>query len=90
MSQHRPVIATQKPVTVEAMRWYGMNSEQILNWIHGAGVTTAHTHEYEPWLIIADGIAEVNVGDWIIRDRFNDFFPLPHDTYRAVYDSPVQ
>lgn len=97
VSQVAPVIATKKPTTVEAWQWDGTveQADRIMAWIaeankHDTGygqVASLHTHENI--IILGDNYEAVKPGMYIIRDQFNEFWPLPADVYRAIYASPV-
>lgn len=93
MSQLRPVVATKRPATVEAWRWDGspQSTAAIIAWVKTAEPKgqRAYLHPNDNVLVLGDGFDLVKPGDWIIRDKFNEFFPLPHDVYLTVYESPI-
>lgn len=91
MTQYRPVIAVKKPVTVEAFRWEDDNAQALVDWVnHNAVGQRAEKHPHEELIILGDGVDTVKPGDWVIRDQWNDFYPLPHSVYQTVYASPIQ
>lgn len=90
MTQLNPVIATKKPTTIQAWRYTDDTSaELIVDWIESNGGFAA-VHPHEPVIVLGDGIDSVKRGQWVIRDQFNDFWPLPDDVYHAVYLSPIR
>jgi hypothetical protein len=90
VTQFAPVIATQKPTTVEAWKWDGTpeQARTISNWIATHG-HEAKLHPYDNVIVLGDGYEAVKPDHWVIRDRFGDFWPLPDDVYQAVYNSPI-
>lgn len=84
-----PVIATIKPATVEAWQWDGTveRGRLIIEWMEKGG-TPAYLHPYET-LIVPDiqYAASIKPGEWVVRDRFSDFFPLSDADYQATYQS---
>lgn len=90
MTQRTPVIATKKPTTIEAWRYTDdASADLIVEWIDSHG-GFAEKHPHETTIILGDGYAPVQQGQWVIRDQFNEFWALPNDVYHAVYLSPVR
>jgi hypothetical protein len=91
MTQLKPVVAAAKPATVEAWKWDGTKEQGrlIVDWMEASG-TPAYLHPYEN-LIVPDiqYSTAIKPGEWVVRDKFCDFFPLPDDIYRATYASPL-
>lgn len=89
-----PVIATKKPTTVEAWRWDGTDevATLICEWINSNPKTLclAEKHPHEQFIVLGYEYDTVKPGEWVIRDQFNDYFPLPDHVFRAVYDSPAR
>lgn len=90
MTQLRPVVATKKPTTIEAWRYTDDDSAaRIVDWVESNG-GFAEKHPHEPFIILGDKVEPVKPGQWVIRDQFNDYWPLPDSVYHAVYLSPVR
>lgn len=92
MTQHRPVVATKKPAKVEAWRYDGTpeSASAIVGWINTEWPESpAYMHPHENIIVLGNDIDVVKPGMWVIRDTFNDFWPLPDDVYHAVYESPI-
>lgn len=90
MSQDAPVIAVNIPTTVEAWQWDG-SAEQgalIVGWIID-GERWAMPHPYEDRIILDHNVDAVKPGQWVIRDKYGDFWPISDADYRATFQSPV-
>lgn len=94
--QVAPVIAVNIPTTVEAWHWDGSaeQAERIIDWItDNDGFSDvrqpAALHPYDNVIVLGDGYDCVSPGQWVIRDKFGDFFPLRDTDYRATFQSPV-
>jgi hypothetical protein len=86
--QYRPQIATKRPSTVEAWFWDGGDetADLIVDWIESnKGFAARHPHE--PFIILGKDIDVLRPKHWVIRDQFNEFWPLDDTTFRAVYKS---
>jgi hypothetical protein len=80
----------KKPTTVEAWQWSGDHAEAglICEWIAKAnGEQYAYLHPHEELIVLGDNYESVKPGQWIIRDQFNDFWPLQDDVFRTVYET---
>lgn len=88
MSQTAPVIAVNIPTTVESWQWdgTGVQSVHIVEWIRQNG-GHAERHPYDNRIVLGDDYDSVIPGDWVIRDKFGEFFPLRDADYRATYQS---
>lgn len=92
--QTAPMVGTNRPATVEFWYWDGSKEQAklIADWVNSStGTHEAEVHPYES-LIVLDphappgyGAAPVQVGQWVVRDQFGDFFPLPNDIFQATY-----
>lgn len=83
-----PGVYEKRASTVEAWQWDGdpACAELICEWIEdNGGFAAPHTHEN--LIVLGDNIAPVNPGDWVIRDKFNEFWPIGDDLFPAVYKS---
>ena len=85
----------KKPVTVEAMRYTGDNSAEVIVWAHqglhplnNAIVTLSHSGLRIRTLEDKDGVAAhyASPGDWIIRGVQGEFYPCKPDIFEATYD----
>lgn len=90
MTQVRPVIATKRPAKVEAMKWDGTNTDELVSWVNRTSAhQTAQLHPHEDFITLGDNVDTVKPGNWVIRDQFNDFYPLPTEVFHAVYEAPI-
>ena len=86
----QPGLFNKRPGTVEAWQWDGGEETAVLicEWVESNG-GFAEPHPYEQLLVLPDADA-VKPGDWVIRDKFGEFWPLGNDVFPAVYQSLVQ
>lgn len=86
-----PALFAKRPGTVEAWQWDGGPETAVLicEWIESNG-GFADPHPYEQELILGDNVAAVKPTDWVVRDKFGDFWPLANDVFPGVYMSLVQ
>jgi len=77
----------KKPVVIEAVRWIGTNTNEVLAFapgvasysdIDGRTVITIHTLE---------GKMTAQPGDWIIRGVQDEFYPCKPDIFDATYEA---
>lgn len=88
----RPVIAKKRPTTVEAMKWDGTNTDAVIDWMNSTRSGQKplfYAHPYEDVIVIDGYVQPVTLNQWVIRDQFGEFFPLPDKVYQTVYESPV-
>lgn len=80
----------QRITTVEAWQWNGApeTAELICDWIETNGGYAA-PHPYENVILLGDSVAPAKPGEWIVRDKFNEFWPLDDGIFPAVYRSLV-
>lgn len=83
---------TPRPSTVEAWYWDGgeETADLIVDWIIESGGPIAYLHPNENLIVIGDDIAPARPGDWIVRDKFRDFWPLADDYFQATYRGLVE
>lgn len=88
----QPALYAKRPGVVEAWQWDGGPETAVLicDWIESnGGFANPYEHPYEKAIILGDKIAPVKPGDWVIRDKFGDFWPLGNDVFPGVYMSMV-
>ena len=84
----------KKPVVIEARQFTNENKGDLLNWINehkdddtayelGRGI------DYENALIIPtlEGDHRADIGDWIIKGVFGEFYPCKPDIFAATYEA---
>lgn len=83
-----PGVYEKRASTVEAWQWDGSSEcgHLIVEWIEDNGGFAA-LHPYEDKIILGDNVAPVTPGDWVIRDKFTEFWPIGDDIFPAVYKS---
>ena len=91
MVQLAPIIAKKRPDTVEAWYWDGRpeTAELIVAWINDKPKTQVVAEYREEDRIIALDwqVEHVKPLHWVVRDKFNDYWPLPNDIFLAVYET---
>jgi len=83
---NRPKIVEQRVSHAEAWLWDGgpETADLIVDWIETNG-GFASLHPYENVIVLGDEVAPVKPGEWVVRDKFNEFWPLPADVFEASY-----
>ena len=82
----------KKPVTVEAIQWTGVNTDEVLAFCMAkASVRRPDVRAGEPgWkdLIIEtlEGNMRASVNDWIICGTRGEFYPCKPDVFADVYE----
>lgn len=81
-----PRVVLKRVAHAEAWQWDGSVecADLISNWVESNGGYAA-LHPYEPIIVFGNDIAPASAGDWIIRDRFNEFWPLADNYFQATY-----
>lgn len=91
MTQLTPIVAKKRPDTVEAWYWDGRPETGVLieEWINSNPKTqTVADYREEDGIIALDRQVEyVKPLHWVVRDKFNDYWPLPNDVFMAVYET---
>lgn len=84
----RPGVYEKRTSTVEAWQWDGgpETAHLICEWIESNG-GFAEPHPHEDFLVLGNDIDVVNPHDWVVRDKFGEFWPLPATIFPAVYKS---
>lgn len=76
-----------RPATVEAWQWDGSAeaAELITDWIIDNDGPLAYKHPYENVIVIDGETVTAKPTDWIVRDKFNDFWPLDENLFPGAY-----
>lgn len=87
----------KKPVVIEAMRWTGDNTRDVMLW--AAGGTLAPFAMAPGWWLsnpsegkfrlmvpTLEGQMAANPGDWIIKGIKGEFYPCKPDIFDATYE----
>jgi hypothetical protein len=84
----RPGVYAKRPSTVEAWQWDGTDecAALITDWIE-SNRGFAEKHPHEDLIILGNDVDSVKPTDWVIRDKFGEFWPLPAVIFPAVYAS---
>lgn len=84
----RPGVFRKRPATIEAWHWDGSAEcgELIADWVESNGGFAALGPAVNR-IYLGPDIFPVQPGDWVIRDKFGDFWPLDDVTFPAVYES---
>lgn len=74
----------KKPVVVEAVRWTGVNREQVEDFAGWGLAMVLDTHSlYIPTL---EGSLLASIGDWIIRGVKGELYPCKDEIFRLTYE----
>ena len=88
----------KKPVEIEAMRFDGLNTEELLDWIEphfaespaedvGGTVIDPSESELAYFTIeTMEGMMRADPGDWIIRGVQGEFYPCKPDIFTETYE----
>lgn len=81
-----PKLYTKKPLTIEAIRWVGDNTNSVDNFCKGKLVCMEFTAR-EAFLIIKtlEGSMKVSCGDWIIKGIAGEVYPCKPDIFEKTY-----
>jgi hypothetical protein len=83
----KPGRYTSVPVTIEAMRWTGENSRDVIDWIVDNGGAVQWTSGEPQVLEITtlEGDMSVSLGGWIILGTEGEFYPCKDSVFRRRY-----
>lgn len=83
----------KKPVVIDAVRWMGDNTTEVIDWVINSDSGCARYHDAEEegrteYLAIdtPEGIMRANIGDWIIRGVKGEHYPCKPDIFRVTYE----
>jgi len=89
----------KKPVTIEAIRWDGMNSQEIKAFVgeaakfetkvsdNGSGCSASHT---ELVIHTLEGNMHADFGDYIIKGVKGEFYPCKPDIFMETYTKAAE
>jgi hypothetical protein len=73
----------KRPVEVEAVRFTGVNAQEVAEFTGQDGRTVPG----DGWMIrTLEGEMRAEVGDWIIRGVKGEFYPCKPDIFEATYE----
>ncbi len=79
----------KKPVVVEAVKYDGTNSREILDF----ATDIAGLSDWSIYIYTLEGRMLVSKGDWVVRGVKGEFYPCRSDifemTYDPVYEPPL-
>lgn len=91
----------KKPIEVEVMQWDGSDesNEDIQRWTSGKAWPSRRTEVYKSedglkrirgWFVLrirtAEGTMWANIGDYIIRGIYGEFYPCTPHVFEATYE----
>lgn len=76
----------KKPVEVEAVKYDGKNTQDIMDWSEGA-ITEHPGNPYVLSMEAQGGTVTVEPGDYIIRGVEGEFYPCKASVFVATYDA---
>ena len=75
----------KKPVVIEAVRWTGENSDEVIAFMGGQIVQQSFVGS-QLWIPTLEGTMAANYGDWIIRGIKGEFYPCKNDIFLMTYE----
>lgn len=80
-----PAPYLKKPTPVEAIQFTPETSIEVQEWVAGHGYTGTDC------LILdtPDGRIRAEYNDWIIKDPYGRFYPLPETLFLTLYEAVV-
>lgn len=78
----------KKPIPIEAVQWTGGNRAEILNFCHMAHFEYPKNELDFVVLFIhtLEGDMRVNVGDYVIKGVYNEFYGCAKDIFETTYE----
>ena len=83
----------KKPIIVEGVQWTGDNLREIVDFIPSLQYHNSNWEWYEKsvkenglGIFIYEGFSIVEIGDWILRDINNEFYPIKPNILEATYE----
>lgn len=81
----------KKPVVINAMKYNGNNSAEILDWVQscnsGIGVMFHDPEDNKIVIDTLEGTMKASIGDWIIQGVNGEFYPCKPDIFEKTYES---
>jgi hypothetical protein len=75
----------KKPVVIESIQWNGKNFSEVYRFCPQAQPYLA-TRNDELWITTLEGGHIASVGDWIIKEVNNEFYPCKPDIFEKTYE----
>ncbi|MBQ4012246.1 MAG: hypothetical protein II602_06870 [Erysipelotrichales bacterium] len=79
----------KKPVEIEAIKWNGMNTVDIYEFMKGTDAYVGVQTIKEAKLLFIntmEGVMEASVGDYIIRGVHGEFYACKPDIFKETYE----
>lgn len=77
----------KKPVEIEAMQFDGTYETDLAEFVGLHGYFTDVLSDLPAWVVhTRHGSVRAEIGDWIIRGEFGDFWPCKPDIFEATYE----
>lgn len=86
VEKFHPIMLRTRPMTVEAAQVTAENLTDVAWWCQGRVVHHMHSTEIGLYHTPTDLFDTAKVGDWIVRDQYNDFLVVPEKEIVARYD----
>lgn len=77
-------IYRKKPVEIEATRWTGENSDELVEWTRGDFTWVGDLGEI--WDALHETWVRLSIGDYIIKGVKGEFYPIKADVLAQTYD----
>ena len=75
----------KKPVVVEAVRWMGHNTEEVMEFL-SAGRRPFTIKQPKVMIWTLEGIITASLGDYIIKGVHGEFYPCKPDIFHKTYE----
>lgn len=82
----------KKPVVIEAIKWDGTNSDEIMKFSNATKTEDNRTFSTDDRVLVIrtlEGNMYANIGDWIIKGVHGEFYPCKPDIFEKTYE-PVE
>ncbi len=79
-------------VEVDAMRWTGLNFDEVFVWTDGSFKKAPEDRRLDPsitaevWDFLHQTWIGVKVGQWIVKGAKGEFYPCDDDTFHWKYE----
>lgn len=75
-------IRARKTTPVDAYRYDGNNTADILSWADG----NAYEAESQLFIMTDHGDLVAEPGDWVLRNATGEHYPVKHEVFDATYE----
>lgn len=75
----------KKPIPIEAVQWTGKNQEEINRFCNKISFYYSEESKLDLYIDTLEGRMRVNIGDYIIRGPFKEFYPCKEEIFNATY-----